>query len=1098
MTASSNNNKRHYAENFCETITENGVTKQYIISIANEDQYIEIYDFENNLIYEAKSEEKFGETILSLRHSSSNILYNSVPFIIFLSWNRPTGKQGFHYFITKALKFNSKDIAQEGSMSIAIEHVYNLTEERSSMTSCFVSESNLIWVMGFYQESEGTIAYYIILYNPDNIAVDLTSYRFNTVPYYDRTFFKIVHLRGEIGVGFFFAYQEGTGTPYPFFVIKEYKSETNTLEDYIPDLERYLINFSSRMFNYDCFLNDLIRITEYKVAFSTMNMDKEKLFIAIFEVHPDLVFMKLYEIDFFPLYNIKFFHDVREHLFEQYLAFGFNYCNSATCEENTDTHFSAFLVFSYPNSTDGNLNINQYLEENEGKTIENININLTNNIRIENNIFGNVFSSIHISELIGCDNLVLKSGANNNIIIKGYNLTENELIKMSITNDKQSFNCSIYFRYIITEPSYSENKKYYVDILPGADTDYETIYNTHKTEYLGKISLYNITYEYIEPIIPTTIKLKEPTTILTEKVTEYIAYTTQNIKVITTEKITEKPTEKPTLKVTERPTQIITERPTEKITERPTEKITEKPIEQITKRPTEKLTEKPIEQITERLTEKLTEKSIEQITERPTEKPTLKPIELITQRQTEKLTEKPTIKIKEQITEQITYKKADETTKDIISESTIEKITEQLNEIPTEKLTEKANESTQNKEKISTRIIPEKTEEIKSQILIKENNTCSNYDLLDNKCGNITIETEQVKELFSYFSTNIQSYDYDNAEMKIIKTENVIFQITTLDSQEKGPNQNVSYVEIGECEKKLKSIYNISESKSLIMIKSDSKGKEDSPTNVLFELYNPDTKEKLNMSYCDDVEIKVHVPTELENNTIDLYDSILESGYNLFDYKDPFYNDHCSIYTSPNGTDMILTDRQNIIYSQSGNISLCQSGCEFNSYNKTQKTAQCDCDIKSVSVESSSENKKEDFKESFVSTLLNSNFMILKCLKLVFSSEHFFNNKGRLIMTLVGVFFVGMIVIFLVIDRKNINKYLSEILKDKMLFISKNALKKKNNDITNIKEKDMSNNKENIFSKKNNKNNFENKDKFQLNEKEDNSKKKENKNIILN
>ena len=411
------------------------------------------------------------------------------------------------------MRFDKKDITQDDSMATVIQHLYNLTEDESSMTSTFVSESNLIWVMGFYQDSDGDNAYYIILYHPDNITEDLTSCRFNTVPFYDRTFFKIVHLRGDIGVSFFFAYQEGTTDPYPFFMIK--KKKNGNLVDHISYMERFQINFNSRMFNFDCLLNDLIRINEYKVAFSTMSMDKDKLYLAILVVHPELVFMKLYEIDFYNLYKIKFFLDVREHLFEKYLAFGFNYCNSGTCEKTTDTHHSAFLVFSCANSTDDNLNINQYLEDNEGKTIDDIYLNLTNNIKIENNIFGYIFSSIHIYDLIGCNNLLLKSKKNDKTITKGYNLTQNELIKMSISNEKESFNCLIYFRYIITEPSYNENKNYYVGILP-EDTNDETVYNSNKNDYLGKISLYNITYEYIEPIIPTTIQPKQPTTIITE------------------------------------------------------------------------------------------------------------------------------------------------------------------------------------------------------------------------------------------------------------------------------------------------------------------------------------------------------------------------------------------------------------------------------------------------------------------------------------------------------------------------------------------------------------------------------------------------------
>ena len=62
--------------------------------------------------------------------------------------------------------------------------------------------------------------------------------------------------------------------------------------------------------------------------------------------------------------------------------------------------------------------------------------------------------------------------------------------------------------------------------------------------------------------------------------------------------------------------------------------------------------------------------------------------------------------------------------------------------------------------------------------------------------------------------------------MKIIETENVIFQIIILNAQDISQNPNVSVVNIGECEKILKSIYNISESDSLIMVKSDSKNGE--------------------------------------------------------------------------------------------------------------------------------------------------------------------------------------------------------------------------------------------------------------------------------
>ena len=101
MTTSSSNNKRHYAENFCATIKENGSPKQYIISIANDDQYIEVYDFEHNYIYEAKSEEKLGKQILSIRQSSANIIYYDINYIIFLSWTSLSDNPVSHSFAKK-------------------------------------------------------------------------------------------------------------------------------------------------------------------------------------------------------------------------------------------------------------------------------------------------------------------------------------------------------------------------------------------------------------------------------------------------------------------------------------------------------------------------------------------------------------------------------------------------------------------------------------------------------------------------------------------------------------------------------------------------------------------------------------------------------------------------------------------------------------------------------------------------------------------------------------------------------------------------------------------------------------------------------------
>ena len=68
-----------------------------------------------------------------------------------------------------------------------------------------------------------------------------------------------------------------------------------------------------------------------------------------------------------------------------------------------------------PNSTNEYLNLSQYLEINEGNIFDNITIDLKKNTKIENNIFGYVYSHINIIKLIGCDDIILKSTNENNI-----------------------------------------------------------------------------------------------------------------------------------------------------------------------------------------------------------------------------------------------------------------------------------------------------------------------------------------------------------------------------------------------------------------------------------------------------------------------------------------------------------------------------------------------------------------------------------------------------------------------------------------------------------------------------------------------------------
>jgi hypothetical protein len=225
--------------------------------------------------------------------------------------------------------------------------------------------------------------------------------------------------------------------------------------------------------------------------------------------------------------------------------------------------------------------------------------------------------------------------------------------------------------------------------------------------------------------------------------------------------------------------------------------------------------------------------------------------------------------------------------------------------------------------------------------------------------------------------------------------------------------------------KHFKRKYNISNNDSLIILKTDIKNPDLSSTHVQYEIYDPRNFTLLNLVYCNNIKIEINVPVNLDETTISLYNSLSESGYNLFDSEDEFYNDVCSIYTSENGTDMILEDRRKEIYGSIENITICQSGCTFESYNVTNKKAKCNCDVQIDSTEI--DINKIDFTNKnfihslFVDTLLDSNFLVLKCYKLALNLKDILKNKGRIIMTIILLLFLLLLFFYIIKDKSKVN-----------------------------------------------------------------------------
>ena len=276
----------------------------------------------------------------------------------------------------------------------------------------------------------------------------------------------------------------------------------------------------------------------------------------------------------------------------------------------------------------------------------------------------------------------------------------------------------------------------------------------------------------------------------------------------------------------------------------------------------------------------------------------------------------------------------------------------------------------------------------------------------------------------------------------------ITYQISSIYNQKNNEYINISTIDLGECETKIRNYYNISKNTTLLIFKIEIKREGLLFPITEYEVYNLETKEKINLSICEDLKIYLSVPVFVDEN-------------NLFKYNlsSKYYNDICYPYTTIYKTDIILKDRINEFYNN--NLSLCEEDCEYQAYNINTKKALCKCFIKinlplisEISINKDKLLKKMDLKETV-------NLSILKCYKLVFSKEGLVYNMGSYIFLLIILIIILLAIIFRIKGYKMFIKKLNKIIK---IIINNNNINHNNNINKKIKKivnkKDLNNNKE--------------------------------------
>ena len=307
--------------------------------------------------------------------------------------------------------------------------------------------------------------------------------------------------------------------------------------------------------------------------------------------------------------------------------------------------------------------------------------------------------------------------------------------------------------------------------------------------------------------------------------------------------------------------------------------------------------------------------------------------------------------------------------------------------------------------------------------------------LFNNKNKNISSESfNNINQTYKTLSNLIKNKHISNVnEDIVIKGKDVIYQITTTESQKNDHNCETSVIDLGECEKIIKRNKSYENDPiPLIILKIDVKKENLKSTLVEYEVYDPYTKQKINLDICSNVQISISAPIDLSKDETSLYESVSEQGYDIFDSNNSFYQDFCTPFTSGNGTDVIIADRKSYYFNK--DIILCEDFCSYKGINTQTKKVSCQCSVKtSVSFDTNHFNI-DKFLEGFYEVKDYTNYQVLFCYKLVFSKKGLISNICFYIFLVFFLLFVSSMILNLFLALKKIDELIFQILRDKFMF----------------------------------------------------------------
>ena len=257
-----------------------------------------------------------------------------------------------------------------------------------------------------------------------------------------------------------------------------------------------------------------------------------------------------------------------------------------------------------------------------------------------------------------------------------------------------------------------------------------------------------------------------------------------------------------------------------------------------------------------------------------------------------------------------------------------------------------------------------------------------------------------------------------------------------------------------------------------------------------YELFHPITKEKLNLDYCSDTKINLLIPTSIDEENLDKYNT-----------SSDYYNNKCSPSTTQNSIDITLKDRA--IEYINNNLSLCERNCEYSGYDTKYKKVKCNCQAKSKFeyIFKDYNFDRDKLMNNFKNIKETFNLVVFHCYYVLFTKDGFTKNIGNFFILSILIIYFFLRSIFFVKGYDSFKIKIIKILKLSSLSQNMNNINKdksinntNNNDINNNENNDPKILEKNIKPKRKSKFKINNKRKVNMTEIAEN---KDNKNIII-